>query len=199
MENVIKLKNICKSYDDKVVLENFNCEIRKNQVNFIMGPSGRGKSTLLNILMGIEEADSGTVTGMADLLVAAVFQEDRLCENMSVSSNIRMVHNNLKGQAKNDFIDEVKVLLKKTGLGDIAASLVKTLSGGMKRRVSILRCILADSDILFFDEPLKGLDKESEEQFMEVVLPYLKDKIIVWVTHDETQEKYFEDIHMIKM
>lgn len=199
MENVIKLENICKSYDNKAVLENFNCEIKKNKVNFIMGPSGRGKSTLLNILMGIEVADQGTITGMKNLDVAAVFQEDRLCENLSVSSNIRMVHNNLKGQVKNDFIEEVKVLLDKTGLGDIAANIVKTLSGGMKRRISILRCVLADGDILFFDEALKGLDKQSEEQFMEVILPYLKDKTVVWVTHDETQKKYFDDVHIIRM
>lgn len=199
MENVIKLENICKSYDNKAVLENFNCEIKKNKVNFIMGPSGRGKSTLLNILMGIESCDKGTITGMKNLAVAAVFQEDRLCENLSVSSNIRMVHNNLKGQAKNDFIEEVKVLLDKTGLGDIAANIVKTLSGGMKRRISILRCILADGDILFFDEALKGLDKQSEEQFMEVILPYLKDKTVVWVTHDESQKKYFDDVHIIRM
>lgn len=199
MENVIKLKNICKSYDGKAVLENFNCEIKKNQVNFIMGPSGRGKSTLLNILMGIEKSDEGTITGMKNLSLGAVFQEDRLCENMSVSSNIRMVHNNLKGQPKDDFINEIKILLNKTGLGDIAAKLVKTLSGGMKRRVSILRCVLADAEILLFDEALKGLDKQSEEQFMKVILPYLKGKTIIWVTHDETQKKYFEDIHMIKM
>lgn len=199
MENVIKLENICKSYDNKAVLENFNCEIKKNKVNFIMGPSGRGKSTLLNILMRIESCDKGTITGMKNLDVAAVFQEDRLCENLSVSSNIRMVHNNLKGQVKNDFIEEVKVLLDKTGLGDIAANIVKTLSGGMKRRISILRCVLADGDILFFDEALKGLDKQSEEQFMEVILPYLKDKTVVWVTHDETQKKYFDDVHIIRM
>lgn len=199
MENVIKVENLCKSYDGKAVLDNISCKIKKNKVNFIMGHSGRGKSTLLNILMGIETCDKGTVTGMADLSVAAVFQEDRLCENLSVSSNIRMVHNNLKGQEKNDFIEEIKVLLDKTGLGDIAANPVKTLSGGMKRRVSILRCILADGDILFFDEALKGLDKESEEQFMKVIMPYLKDKTVVWVTHDESQKKYFEDVSIIRM
>lgn len=199
MENTIKLDHICKSYEGKQVLKDFSGEIKKHHVNFIMGPSGRGKTTLLNLLMGIEKVDSGSITGMTDMAVAAVFQEDRLCENLSVSSNIRMVHNNLKGQAKNDFIEEVKVLLNKTGLGDIAANLVKTLSGGMKRRVSILRCILANGDILFFDEALKGLDKESEQQFMEVILPYLKDKTVIWVTHDETQRKYFDNIHMIRL
>lgn len=87
----IYVKNVSKSFGSKKVLQNLNLTIELGKISCIMAPSGAGKTTLLRILMGLEEADSGCITGLEGKRFSAVFQEERLCEYMTAVENIRLV------------------------------------------------------------------------------------------------------------
>ena len=90
MEDIC-IRDLSKSFGDKVVFDNLNLTIRGGMTTCIMAPSGAGKTTLLRILMGLETADAGSVTGLEGKRFSAVFQEERLCENMTAADNIRLV------------------------------------------------------------------------------------------------------------
>ena len=90
MENIC-LEKVSKSFDGKKVFENLSLTINSGEMNCIMAPSGAGKTTLLRILMGLEEVDSGWITGLEGKQFSAVFQEERLCEYMTAVDNIRLV------------------------------------------------------------------------------------------------------------
>ena len=89
----IEIKKMSKKYDDKIVLSDLSLVLKDNNFNYIMGESGSGKTTLLNILMGLEEKDSGEIIGLDGRKISAVFQEDRLCEDFSAVKNIKLVCN----------------------------------------------------------------------------------------------------------
>ena len=157
-------------------------------VHVLKGPSGCGKTTLLRMLMGLEIPDSGTITPLQNYRKAAVFQEDRLCENLSAMQNVLMV---VRNQSKKDLLDQLKQDFSQVGLDDMFQK-VSTLSGGMKRRVAILRAMYAKADILFFDEPLKGLDDITKEKVMRFIKERIKDKTVFWVTHDADEYTVFD-------
>ena len=150
-----------------------------------MGPSGCGKTTLLNILMGFLQPDKGTVTGIPEQK-SAVFQEDRLCEPFSAVSNIRMV-------CKRDVdIQTIKNHLAYVGIKENSINLpVSELSGGMRRRVAIVRAILAESKIIFMDEPFKGLDADTKQIVIQYVKEHTRDKTVVLVTHSPEEVNEF--------
>ena len=99
MMDTIQLQNICKTFDQHPVFINWNQNFKTGMVHVLKGPSGCGKTTLLRMLMGLEIPDSGTITPLQNYRKAAVFQEDRLCENLSAMQNVLMVVNN---QSKKD-------------------------------------------------------------------------------------------------
>ncbi len=174
----ILLNNICKVYGDNRVLTDFSAVIPQGKVSCVMGPSGRGKTTLLRLLMGLETPDSGNILGMTGLRLSAVFQEDRLCENLSPISNIRLA---CPQRAQRD----IAVALESMGLaGGCIAQPVRTLSGGMRRRVALLRALMADYDILFLDEPFKGLDAATKVTVIDETRRRISGKSVLLVTHD---------------
>lgn len=181
----IRLDNISKSFGDKKVLTNFSAVIKKGKVTCIMGPSGCGKTTLLNIMAGLLTPDEGNITGIPERK-SAVFQEERLCETFGAISNVRIVC------GKNVKIETIKDHLNRIGLGDSMNKPVNRLSGGMRRRVSIVRAVLADRDILFLDEPFKGLDKDTKISVMEYIKEYTKGKTVIMVTHDKKEAEAME-------
>lgn len=176
MENII-LNRLCKAYGNNQVLTDFSGLISAGKTTAIMAPSGSGKTTLLRILMGLEQADSGEITGLQDLRRSAVFQEERLCENLSPVSNIRLV---CPGRSHRDITDA----MAKVGLSDCAHQPVRELSGGMRRRVALLRALMAEYDILFLDEPFKGLDAKTKEDVIEYTRQQTVGKTVLLVTHD---------------
>ncbi|MGN1028670.1 MAG: ATP-binding cassette domain-containing protein, partial [Bacilli bacterium] len=91
----IVIENLKKRYNDKVVLNNFNYTFKDKTISFIMGASGVGKTTLIKILMGLVQADDGKVIGINNKKISVVFQEDSLCENLSVLLNIKLVCENI--------------------------------------------------------------------------------------------------------
>lgn len=118
------------------------------------------------------------IYGLEGARFSAVFQEDRLCENLSPLSNLRMVCQ--KRPAKQRLIRE----LEEAGLDGCAEKPVRELSGGMKRRVSILRALLAEFDVLFLDEPFKGLDAATYLKVTDYVREQIRGKTVILVSHD---------------
>ena len=193
---MIKIDELNKSFGDTAVFKEFSAEFEDGSVTCIMGSSGIGKTTLLRILMGLEDYDDGRITGIENKTNPAVFQEDRLCENLTVSANIRMTGGkDEKGISEQEVVKYLEII----GMKDMAGKQVSELSGGMKRRVAILRAVLADRDIVFFDEPLKGLDQETEKKVMETIVPLLSGKTVLWVTHREDEAAYFKNANMLKL
>lgn len=188
MMDTIQLQNICKTFDQHPVFINWNQNFKTGMVHVLKGPSGCGKTTLLRMLMGLEIPDSGTITPLQSYRKAAVFQEDRLCENLSAMQNVLMV---VRNQSKKDLLDQLKQDFYQVGLDDMYQK-VSTLSGGMKRRVAILRAMYANADIIFFDEPLKGLDDTTKEKVMLFIKERIKDKTVFWVTHDVDEYTVFD-------
>ena len=109
----IIISNLSKSYNGQKVLDNLSVVFKEDSLTCIMGKSGVGKTTLLSILMGLEKADSGEIQGLDDKKISVVFQENRLCNNLSALYNIKMVI------AKNQGLPDSKILeyLGKIGLG----------------------------------------------------------------------------------
>ncbi len=183
---MIVLENICKKYGDLVVLNNFNIAFKKNEISCIMGQSGIGKTTLLRLIMGLEKQDSGSIKGVENAKFSAVFQEDRLCENLDVYANLMLAH-----LYKNDGAALLKTKLdeglEQLGLGGIGGKKVLELSGGMKRRIAILRALFANYDVLLLDEPFKGLDDDTKQKTIEYLQREVKNKTVIYITHDKSE------------
>ena len=173
----IRIENFKKSYGDKQVFDGLNIEFEANEVNCVMGRSGCGKTTLINAIMGIDKDYEGTIEGVPDHL-GVVFQENRLCEDFSVLSNIRMVCDDSVTR------EDICRNLEEVELGDNPDTPVKDLSGGMKRRVALVRALMSKGELLIFDEPFKGLDEDTREQVAKYVLANRKNRTVIMVTHD---------------
>ena len=179
---MIELSGVSKSYGTNRVLDHFDLSIEEGTINCIMGTSGRGKTTLVRIMMGLEFQDSGQITGLSHLRKSAIFQEDRLCENLSCMSNIQLVCQ--KRLKKDALINDMSAV----GLQpDCFHQVVRTMSGGQRRRIAILRALAAEYDILFMDEPFKGLDPETKNLVMFYTKQRTVGKTVIFVTHDETE------------
>ncbi|MCC0645138.1 Fe(3+) ions import ATP-binding protein FbpC [Clostridioides difficile] len=182
----IVIENLNKKYNDKVVLDNFNNVFKDDAISFITGTSGIGKTTLIRILMGLEKADSGKIIGISNKKISAVFQDDSLCENLSVLLNIKLVCESLGNS-------EIEDALELLDLKGCMNKRVRELSGGMKRRVAILRALLYDFDLLIMDEPFKGLDIETKYKVMDFVIRKMENKSAIIITHDMDDIKYFRN------
>jgi NitT/TauT family transport system ATP-binding protein len=176
----IKIDNLSKSYGDKNVLSDFSAVIEEGTCTVLMGPSGCGKTTLLRILMGLEQADGGKISGIPER-IAAVFQENRLCEEFSAVTNVAMVLDRKIPE------ETIRQHLSRIGLSDSQDQPVSELSGGMKRRVAIVRALLADAELLLLDEPFKGLDEATKREVMDYFMEQSAGKTSLVVTHDPAE------------
>ena len=140
----ILIKNLSKAYDGQKVLDNLSVTFPEKSFTCLMGKSGVGKTTLLSILMGLDQADEGTISGLDDKKLSVVFQENRLCNNLTALLNIKMV---IEDSARISDT-QIRTYLDRIGLGNETKKPVSEFSGGMKRRVAILRALLADFDLL---------------------------------------------------
>ncbi len=182
------IKNVSKSFDGKKVIDNFSLSIFSGNSVSIMGESGSGKTTLLNIIAGLTTPDSGTVILPQNNKVSVCFQEDRLVDSLTVYRNIKVA---LDYKISKKQIQEE---LLQVGLDcAIASEKVSTLSGGMKRRVALLRALLADSDIVLLDEPTKGLDDANKKVVLDYIKKQTKNKILIFITHDIDEARYISD------
>lgn len=170
---VLRLTNLSKSYDGQVVLNSVNGSYEVGQEYLFQTPSGAGKTTLFRILAGLEKQDQGLVERNYSAL-SMVFQEDRLCEEYSAIKNVEMVTGNV-AVAKEGLL----LLLEEEDLYKPC----KELSGGMKRRVAIIRALLAEGEVLILDEPFTGLDEENMKKVRELLEAQKKHRAILVASH----------------
>lgn len=189
--NILMIKEITKSYGKQKVLENISFNLNESKRICIYGKSGIGKTTLLRIIAGLEKADSGKITFVGK--VSMVFQEDRLLENTDVYTNLYCVLGSRFDKAEAD------MHLKEVGLEGAGNKIVSELSGGMKRRVAIVRCMMKSSEIILLDEPFKGLDTILKDNIIRYMVKYLNGRAVIMVTHDISEaEKIQAEIIEIK-
>ena len=170
------LNGISKSFGSRKVLENISFRFPAGSVTCILGPSGCGKTTLLRIAAGLEKPDTGSVEGIPEQ-IGFVFQEDRLCGEFSAVSNVRLAARNLPKA-------EIARRLAEIGLGEDLDKPVRDFSGGMKRRVAIVRAVCCPAELLFLDEPFKGLDEKLRLEVIRYIGKYSRGRTVVCVTHE---------------
>jgi len=189
----LQIQEISKRYGTTVVFDRFSCTLYPGEVNVLFGASGSGKTTLLRLLMGLEEADEGSLSSFEKVRISSVFQEDRLCNNLSAFSNVKLV------VAPSVSSDQIQEALVAVGLGDAMRKPARELSGGMKRRVALVRALLATYDLLVLDEPFKGLDELTKQQVIAYTEKMTKDKTVILVTHDLEEAKLLGAKHLINL
>ena len=179
----MKVEHLCKRFGEHTVLDDLTLEVPNGEITCLMGASGYGKTTLMNILLGLVEPDSGTITDLPDR-VGVCFQTDRLCEQLSAVENIRFVTGNSVPR------ETIMEHLSRLGLAESMLQPVSELSGGMRRRVCLARAVLCGAEAIFLDEPFKGLD----EQTRLIAMDYLKDlssgKTVLLITHEAAEAEY---------
>ena len=173
----VRVEGLCKSYHGLPVLKGVSFRLERG-VTCLMAPSGAGKTTLLRILLGLERPDSGSVSLPVGCRVSAVFQEDRLLEQLDGAGNLRFV----LGSAYDE--KRARALLARLGLEITAGKPVREYSGGMKRRLALARALLAPSDVLLLDEPMTGLDGENRARALACVREAAEEKRVLLVTHE---------------
>ena len=182
----IQLIGVTKGFDDKLLFENLNLTLSQEQRYCLMGASGSGKTTLVQMLMGFVKPDSGEIKGTTQIRIAAVFQEDRLIEHWDAVKNIKLVCD------RSVTAQEIQLELRQVGLEEEIGKAVRFYSGGMRRRVAIVRALLARSDLLILDEPFKGLDEALKLQVMNYIRKKSEGKTVLLVTHDKDDADRFD-------
>lgn len=163
----IEAEHIYKSYNGKSVLTDFSLDVSSDSSYLISGESGAGKTTFLRILLGLEKPDQGRVRLLGDykysrVNAGVVFQEDRLCENFSAVQNIAMVSKKLSERIAREELEKILP-------ADQLDKPVRELSGGMRRRVCIIRACVVPSDVIVMDEPFAGLDEENRQKCIQYI------------------------------
>lgn len=185
-----KVENLTVQYGGTAVLENFSAEFPDGGVTAVSGRSGCGKTTLLAVLLGLLRPDGGTVSGFRQ--PSAVFQEDRLLPFLSAEKNIAVTAGCTEAEAGEALLS----------VGFDAADRGKRafeLSGGMARRVAIVRAMLAPGDAVLLDEPFKGLDERTRAQVVRFVCENRRGRTMVVVTHDPRDAKALHAAHTVQM
>lgn len=184
----INFKGITKIYDGKPVLDRVDLHIdtaSDSRDVLLRGPSGIGKTTLLRIIAGLEKPDNGSVEinmgeaahGGRGLRVGMVFQEDRLLEQLSSVDNVSLVDPSVSRERARRALSEI---LEPEAL----EKPVRELSGGMKRRVAIVRAVLPPSDILVMDEPFTGLDPETRKRVIDYIMKNKGRRPLILASHE---------------
>ena len=177
---MIQIENLTKQYGTQLVLDGFSLSVRDGEKIAIMGESGRGKTTLLRIVAGLETYDAGQISGFDKKDVAYVFQEPRLFDSLSVIKNLTVVSSQPSRIAEKTAME----LLSWVGLEKDKAKYPSELSGGMKQRLALARAFMVDRPILLLDEPFSALDQETRNDMIEFVKARTKNKTVILVTHD---------------
>lgn len=193
----IEVSHIEKSYGTLSVLRDFSLSMEAGQHYILMAPSGTGKTTLLKILTGLETMDRGEIAGMPEH-IGMVFQEDRLCEEYDAVCNIMLGMNGRAGERlESEMLDRsghrrrrrdaITAWIRQEALQVLPevclTKPVSELSGGMRRRVALLRAVLADGEILILDEPFAGLDEENRIRCAAYILDRLCGRTLLVTTH----------------
>lgn len=197
---MIKIKNLSKSFDDHMVLDNINLDIKEGEMVAILGESGSGKSTLLNII-GLIEGDydgdyyfkdnknvrvnSSKSSKLIREEISYIFQSFALIEDESVRDNLKLALKYVN-KSKDEEENMICKALEKVNMKDHIDKIVASLSGGEQQRVALARAILKPSSLILADEPTGSLDEKNKEYVMDVLKDLNKSgKTVLVVTHDK--------------
>lgn len=183
MGEILTLKNVSKSFDDLVVLNNVDLSVNKGEVVVIIGPSGCGKSTLLRCINGLEDIQDGTISYEGD--VGMVFQSYDLFPHKTILQNLTLAPIKVKKRNKAEVNKEALELLERVGLLTKKDNYPRQLSGGQKQRVAIVRALIMHPEVLLLDEITAALDPEMVREVLDVVLSLAKEgRTMIIVTHE---------------
>ena len=188
----MEIRNVSFSYGDKPVIENLSLSLSGGRRVCVMGESGRGKTTLLKLILGLIAPQSGEIVLEDGERPSVVFQEDRLLPWFTVERNVSEVMSG--GTA-----DQAMELIRDMELEDSAGKLPKELSGGMQRRVAIARALAFGGSPLLLDEPFKGLDTELRERVAGRILERSRGASILLVSHDDKEAELLQCDEIIRL
>lgn len=170
------------SYKDKPVLKDVNLRFAAGQISILMGPSGIGKTTVFRLAAGLETPEEGRITGLAPEGCGVMFQEDRLFPNLSVLENLKIC-------APERSEAELIGFLKALGLEEEKDQRPDQLSGGMRRRVALIRAAAVDRPLYLLDEPFNGLDEDTKGRTARWLRQRLAGRTVVVITHQASDEQ----------
>ncbi len=202
---MLELKHVKKSYDKVTILEDISMEVADGEIVSILGPSGCGKTTLLNLILGITDADEGTILFNGEDITDVpmeqrgfniVFQDYALFPNYNVYKNITYGLRNKPNVSTKEEVDELISLLE---LGGHLEKRIDQLSGGQKQRVALARTMVMKPKILLMDEPLSALDGVIKESIKDRIRMIARefDLTTIIVTHDPEEALTLSDRVMI--
>ena len=214
---MLQLKDIYKVYQTgdlrQTALNGINLNFRESEFVAILGQSGSGKTTMLNIIGGLDKYDKGDliINGKStkefndrdwdtyrNHSIGFVFQSYNLIPHQTVLSNVELALT-LSGVSKEERRRKAKEVLQRVGLGEQLHKKPNQMSGGQMQRVAIARALINDPDILLADEPTGALDSETSVQIMDLLKEISKDRLIIMVTHNpELAEEYASRIISLK-
>ncbi|NMH68057.1 putative bacteriocin export ABC transporter [Bacillus sp. RO3] len=201
---MIKIECMNKSFQRKTLFKDFNLEVESGEFIGIMGKSGQGKTTLLNMMGTLEKPDAGTIEIMGHRLdhkktqrfllrhhIGFIFQNYALIDNATVNENVEIAlkHKKMTKRQKREAMTNA---LTEVGLKDYEKEKIHTLSGGEQQRVAMARLLLKDPDIILADEPTGSLDVENRDMIVSLFQQlHKRGKTIIMVTHDENLSQVF--------
>lgn len=194
---VLVINDLSKSFGDLNVLDKLNLRVDDGEFVAILGPSGSGKSTLFQLIGGILEADSGTISLNNEVIngkkgfISYMPQQSSLLPWRTVLQNV-VLASEVSGKQN---VEEAREWLKKVGLSQFENAYPIELSGGMKQRVSFIRALLSDGNILCLDEPFSALDEFTRIQMQKWLLSVWEEnrKSVLFVTHSIEEALFLAD------
>ena len=211
--NSIRLKKVSLSYYSKnssrtyKILNNFNLYFKKNNIYGIYGSSGSGKTSLLNILVGFAKPQKGSIyyNNQRQIFnkISNKYNISFLSQNPIILDENVIVNSTLRFSNTPEDINKIKFYLDKFNLSRFlkhkfikgsGIQSIKNMSGGEKQRISFIRSIINDPDLLILDEPASSLDSRNAELIFKFLLKYKKDRIIVVTSHKDSEKKFFDKI-----
>jgi len=208
----IEFRDVCLAFDDQVVLDVVSLIVRRGETKIVLGGSGTGKSTIINLVLGLLKPDSGRIFVDGEDItdyeepemmqvrkkIGMVFQEGALFDSLSVYDNVAYrLHE--EGVEEDEVEHEVRRMLNFVNLEDAIDKMPIELSGGMRRRVGIARALVGNPSIVLFDEPTAGLDPPTARTICELAIKLrdLEDVSSIFVTHEMANLEYLSSEYAI--
>lgn len=208
----IEFRQVDLAFDEQVVLDHLDLSVRRGETKIVLGGSGSGKSTIINLILGLIKPDGGKIlidgediTELDDQelmrvrrKIGMVFQEGALFDSLSVYENVayRLIE---EGVDEDETEHEVRRMLQFVDLEDAIDKMPNELSGGMRRRVGIARALVGNPSIVLFDEPTAGLDPPTARTICELAIKLrdLEDVSSIFVTHEMNNLEYLSSEYAI--